>query len=582
MDEPLPDHYQALGVDKSADAAAVKAIYRKLVLKCHPDKVTDPTLKQEKQEEFHKIQQAYEVLVDDEKRANYDALVTLERMRKERPVRQSEGEKTARFDVPTRGGASFRATGPSRYATEERKPSRSYDDEHDQYFDDRDRSSRSKYDTYPPTPKAGASPRSGRHEKESSSKSAKSDRTRSERTKTRDREDRKERKFVSAERSGSSSPDEKTRFQQEFQKRGADEDARRQAEAARRKAEDRRSYEDSRYASSTSARKMSEQSEDAIRYLHKSRAQVEAEIRPAPPVRTSSRDYYSSSRKESRPEAVRRSSARPKERTSSSGRGYPEIVDWDGDNRRTPPSLKASYSSPANMEIPGRAVPQRSYTEAPVNTHASTSPPPAFHRSSTMPHSSSARTKRAVPSTLRETMTPEHSSPEREFPTVPLPQSSSTKHYYYPTASGAGMPLRTEDLAAAGRRTVLREPERHRQRSPSPLSPLPSRPPIGANRPSEIRPTLPRTDSYRNVSPEERGRSGRTLYGEVQSKRTRPSRKQSYDPESVAFTKSYGEEDVRWADRGGVGGMGMGSKRENERAFANVKPGLGRTATFAY
>ncbi|PVH97567.1 heat shock protein DnaJ, partial [Periconia macrospinosa] len=68
----IPDPYKALGVSKDADAAQIKSTYRKLVLKCHPDKVTDESLKAQKQEEFHKIQQAYEVIGDESKRELYD------------------------------------------------------------------------------------------------------------------------------------------------------------------------------------------------------------------------------------------------------------------------------------------------------------------------------------------------------------------------------------------------------------------------------------------------------------------------------------------------------------------------------
>ena len=73
MEGPLPpDPYKALGVAKDATLAEIRSAHRKLVLKCHPDKVQDPALKAEKQLEFEKVQQAYELLSDDSKRAKYD------------------------------------------------------------------------------------------------------------------------------------------------------------------------------------------------------------------------------------------------------------------------------------------------------------------------------------------------------------------------------------------------------------------------------------------------------------------------------------------------------------------------------
>tara|TARA_R110001606_G_scaffold362448_1_gene516217 strand:- start:845 stop:1651 length:807 start_codon:yes stop_codon:yes gene_type:complete len=59
------DYYQILGVDKNADSKSIKGAYRKLASKHHPDKGGD-------QEEFKKIQKAYETLSDNDKRAQYD------------------------------------------------------------------------------------------------------------------------------------------------------------------------------------------------------------------------------------------------------------------------------------------------------------------------------------------------------------------------------------------------------------------------------------------------------------------------------------------------------------------------------
>lgn len=81
---PLPlDPYKLLGVSKDATLPEIRSAHRKLVLKCHPDKVQDAALKAIKQDEFQKVQQAYELLSDEAKRSEYDANVKLYELRKE-------------------------------------------------------------------------------------------------------------------------------------------------------------------------------------------------------------------------------------------------------------------------------------------------------------------------------------------------------------------------------------------------------------------------------------------------------------------------------------------------------------------
>lgn len=79
-----PNPYQTLGVSPEADAAAIKKAYRKLVLSCHPDKVTDESLKAQKQEEFHRIQQAYETIGDPDNRTKYELELKAKKLREER------------------------------------------------------------------------------------------------------------------------------------------------------------------------------------------------------------------------------------------------------------------------------------------------------------------------------------------------------------------------------------------------------------------------------------------------------------------------------------------------------------------
>ena len=64
------DYYEVLGVPKDADEKSIKAAYRKLARKHHPD--VNPTNKAEAETRFKEINEAYEVLSDKDKRAKYD------------------------------------------------------------------------------------------------------------------------------------------------------------------------------------------------------------------------------------------------------------------------------------------------------------------------------------------------------------------------------------------------------------------------------------------------------------------------------------------------------------------------------
>ena len=63
------DYYAILGVDKKADGATIKKKYRQLARELHPDKTKgDKKL----EDRFKEVSEAYDILSDDKKRAEYD------------------------------------------------------------------------------------------------------------------------------------------------------------------------------------------------------------------------------------------------------------------------------------------------------------------------------------------------------------------------------------------------------------------------------------------------------------------------------------------------------------------------------
>lgn len=186
MESPLPpDPYKALDVPKDASLATIRSAHRKLVLKTHPDKVQgDDVLKKKRAEEFHTIQQSYEILSDDAKRKAYDDRVRLATLRAEM-MAERPGARLA-SDIRPMSGRSPVVEVRGGRVYEERVPrTTSWDDHGDDFFSYKPRDSRPKYDDM--------------HTPSSSRKS--STRLQEEKIRTRDMEEDQEREKLRWERS---------------------------------------------------------------------------------------------------------------------------------------------------------------------------------------------------------------------------------------------------------------------------------------------------------------------------------------------------------------------------------------------
>ncbi|KAI1767934.1 DnaJ-domain-containing protein [Hypoxylon sp. FL1150] len=132
-----PDPYKTLGVSKDAQLPEIRQAHRKLVLRCHPDKVQDPKLKEEKQKEFQQVQQAYELLSNESERQRYDDKVKLEELRRERGTTSTSAPRTSKrsdgkyYDVREAEPrpSTFASSPGSHNVYGHTPPSRSWDDD---------------------------------------------------------------------------------------------------------------------------------------------------------------------------------------------------------------------------------------------------------------------------------------------------------------------------------------------------------------------------------------------------------------------------------------------------------------------
>ncbi|CAG7949940.1 unnamed protein product [Penicillium nalgiovense] len=191
---PDIDPYAVLGVTKEATIPEIRAAHRKRVLKCHPDKIQDESQRIAAQDEFQKVQQAYELLSDDVRRTKHDQKVKIAELKRE----LLERRRTEAAYNSSRGNGSANREFRNGHIVEERVPMEVFEEA--MRFTDEPRTMSRKFEEFgmrsksKPTEekkKKARAPMSTYHQVKEQRETAKA--THSDRAKTRDQERRRQR-----------------------------------------------------------------------------------------------------------------------------------------------------------------------------------------------------------------------------------------------------------------------------------------------------------------------------------------------------------------------------------------------------
>ncbi|KAI9753111.1 MAG: hypothetical protein M4579_005325 [Chaenotheca gracillima] len=394
MNSPLPpDPYEALSVPKDAQAAIIKAAHRKLVLLTHPDKFPDESLRKKKADEFHRIQQAYELLSDENRRRDYDDQVKLAKLRRER-FGDRIPPQTTRVEVRTAAPPrDFDRGYSSDQRDRERRPPRPFvEEEHDYFAARKDRASASsRYETVDSryTPRRFDDRKAARAADDRLDR----DRIERERVKEEDRARMAEKKKY-REKDRRKVRDEKSFYPTAGYFDGDDDDSDRRrplfGEMSSRKSVDETSSRrharssDERLPKESMRRRADDDTDrkvsDAKLHMERSSRSASAQVRPAAPHRSPASFAYASPPSSpivvdtARRSHARRGPERERMRSSGKSRGAQEEVTPENieiveppasyDTRsRVVPMMPTSTSSPSSIKLPrGMPQPQRSAT----------------------------------------------------------------------------------------------------------------------------------------------------------------------------------------------------------------------------
>ena len=93
----LKDYYRILDVNRDARAEDIRKAFRRLALRYHPDR--NPSNSKEAEEKFKEINEAYEVLSDEEERRQHDYLTGLSGYPRSRIVMEDAFSESLEVDV---------------------------------------------------------------------------------------------------------------------------------------------------------------------------------------------------------------------------------------------------------------------------------------------------------------------------------------------------------------------------------------------------------------------------------------------------------------------------------------------------
>lgn len=626
MASPLPpDPYLALGLPRDASAATIKTTYRKLILKFHPDKVQDAAQKQIASDQFHKVQTAYEIIGEEDRRARYDAQCKLVELRKDMMEKQGGASEVRgasysrmRPESPARPNYTARASERNeRVHVEERRP---YDAE-PEYFDRPRSTARKDYEYERSSPKrATPAPRTEKERARASRQSTKENERSRQKEKTRQttRDTRRDRdfKYSYPEPETASSSDSDGVVEPPRYARREEDDRRREREAYYE--QPRRQKEESPRAFHMEDRshKMQSYEMSARDYIERSggrsRQYQESARRASPPPRVSAKDKVEYiKRSEGRPPVmVRRGSGKPRpasrepeelprresprresprrdrERTRRMSHDYSDLP------RKAAPPLTSTKSAPEHIHLPQE--PRRAYSMQTDAKPESDFQPPPMRRADTMPAHISARRERERESTRK----PQKSSGLRRTETTdslptpaatPEPQPSHNSKYPYGReyaddnefATPNGYRTEVHAPASAGTRKVTRSPspikeerlkEERGRASSSRYPQTAQRPPLPASRTTSYVYTPQGLQDMPAGRPGiSRSESVRTdmpqLFGEIPTSRSpRTTRARHSPPSAEAHYQQHRPEDVKYQ-------TGYPSSR---RASETIRPGYAR------